>query len=129
MISSKDLIKNFENFCKLSGGRFENTLNPKCIKSSFSISLEVTESNGIFEKIILKIESISGDNEVIKLKNVKIIDLEKFSEEDEKGIYSYYTFNIITDKGVLSLKRAIREDKLIILYRNDTIEYESSIIF
>ncbi|MEM4588275.1 MAG: hypothetical protein QXW13_02025 [Nanopusillaceae archaeon] len=129
MVSSKDLIKNFETFCKLSGGKFENVLNPKCSKTSFSISLEISESNEIFEKIVLKIESISGDYEIIKLKNVKVLDIERFSEEDEKGAYAYYTFNIITDKGILSLKKAIREDKLIIIYKDNVVEYTSSIIF
>jgi len=129
MISSKDLIKNFEAFCRYVGGSFNQDLFPRCSKLSFSIVLEFSEKDGYFEKISIKIESTAGDYEVLKLENVKLLDIERFSEEGGKGSFEYYTMKISTDKGIIFLRKAIREDKLIISYKGEGISYESSIVF
>jgi len=129
MISSKDLIKNFEAFCKYVGGSFNQDLFPRCSKLSFSIVLEFSEREGYFEKLSIKIESTAGDYEVLKLENVKLLDIERFSEEGTKGSFEYYTMKITMDKGILLLRKAIREDKLIVSYKGEGISYESSIVF
>lgn len=129
MISSRDLVKNFEAFCKYVGGNFNQDLFPRCSKLSFSIVLEFSEKDGYFEKLSIRIESITGDYEVLKLENVRILDIERFSEEGAKGSFEYYTMKISTDKGSIFLRKVIREDKLIISYKGEGISYESSIVF
>jgi len=129
MISSKDLVKNFEAFCKYVGGSFNQDLFPRCSKLSFSIVLEFLEKEGYFEKLSIKIESTAGDYEVLKLENVRILDIERFSEEGTRGSFEYYTMKITMDKGILLLRKAIREDKLIVSYKGEGISYESSIVF
>ncbi|RIB35142.1 MAG: hypothetical protein BXU00_03005 [Candidatus Nanoclepta minutus] len=129
MRNSRDLVKNFEAFCKYVGGNFNQDIFPRCSKLSFSIVLEFVESEEYFEKLSIKIESTSGDYEVLKLENVKILDIERFSEEGARGSFEYYTLRISTDKGTIFLRRSIREDKLIISYKGEGISYESSIVF
>ncbi|EOD42662.1 Uncharacterized protein Nst1_394 [Candidatus Nanobsidianus stetteri] len=41
----------------------------------------------------------------------------------------YYIFNIYLDKGLLSIRRKIKEDKIIVYLKTTDIEYESSIVF
>jgi len=129
MRNSKDIIKNFEAFCKYVGGSFNQDLFPRCSKLSFSIVLEFVEREEYFEKLSIKIESTAGDYEVLRLENVKILDIERFSEEGTKGSFEYYTMKISTDKGSIFLRKAIREDKLIVSYKGESISYESSIVF
>ncbi len=129
MKDSKDIIKHFEAFCRYSGGNFNYDIYPKCSRLSFSIILEFSEKDGIFERFSLKIESTAGDYEVLRLENIKILDIQRFSEEGPEGIFKYYTMKIVTDKGVIFLKKYIREDKLVVSYEGENLKYESSIVF
>jgi len=129
MISTRDLVKNFEAFCKYVGGNFNQDIFPRCSKLSFSIALEFSEKDEYLEKLSIKIESTVGDYEILRLENIKLLSIERFSEEGTKGSFEYYTMKIDTDKGSIFLRKAIREDKLIVSYKGESVSYESSIVF
>jgi len=65
----------------------------------------------------------------LNIKDCKIVDCERLTKSNEMNELEYYIFNIYLDKGLLSIRRKIKEDKIIIYLKTTEIEYESSIVF
>ena len=127
-MSVSNLIRNFKMFCSMCDGKYEEEIFPSCKRFSFRISLEYLEKENTLSYLKLKIVSGEGDEEEINLYNVRILGVERKSEE-ENGVIRFYSLIIHTDKGILSLKKDIREDKLYVEFSGRDLKYRSSIIF
>lgn len=125
----EELVKNFEHFCRMCDGKFSYSLFPECKRLSYTIGMDFHELDNKLEYLTIKIISSEGDFEIFSLKDIYIEKIERLSENDENGNLAYYSLFIYTNKGVLSLKRAIRENKLIVSFSNEDLNYQSSVIF
>jgi len=72
---------------------------------------------------------MTSDFEILNIKNCKIIDCKRLTKNTEMNELEYYVFNIYLDKGLLSIRRKIKEDKIIVYLKTPEIEYKSSIVF
>ena len=125
----EELIKNFKVFCEMCEGKYVEDISPECRKFSFRIIFDFVEAKEKLEHLSLKVTSDEGDEEIFTIKDVRILNVERYSENDDKGELSYYVLNIVTDKGELKLKKNIKEDKLLISFKSNNLEYSSTIIF
>ena len=125
MIFDDKLKKEFSVFCKISGGEFKENAYLECSKENYSIKISYTDLG-----LSLMVGSkFTGDYEILNLNNVKVIDCERLSKNNDFGELEYYILNIYLDKGLLSIRRSIRENKIIIYLKTPDIEYESSVVF
>jgi len=116
--------KEFEMFCKISGGEYREGTYIECVRDKYYIRL--SEENGL---TFMAGSNITSDFEILNIKNCKIIDCERLTKNNEMNELEYYIFNIYLDKGLLSIRRKIKEDKIIVYLKTPEIEYESSIVF
>jgi len=116
--------KEFEIFCKISGGQYKEGIYIECVKDKYYIRL--SQENGL---AFIAGSNMTSDFEILNIKNCKIIDCERLTKSNEINELEYYVFNIYLDKGLLSIRRKIKEDKIIVYLKTPEIEYESSIVF
>ncbi len=125
MIFEDKIKKEFSTFCKISGGEFKENTYLECQKENYSIKITYTNIS-----VSLMVGSkITGDFEILNINNTKIIDAERLSKNNDFGELEYYIFNIYLDKGLISIRRSIKENKIIIYIKTSDIEYESSVVF
>lgn len=124
-----ELVKNFEQFCILCEGKFSYNVFPQCTKLTYTIRLDFHEIDDTLEYLKIRIISDEGDFEILSLFNVKIENIERKTENDEKGEMNYYVLNIYTNKGLLKLKKELKEDKFIVEFNGKDIKYSSSVLF
>lgn len=124
-----DLLKNFKVFCKMCDGTYREELFPECKKYSFKIGIEYLEKGDMLAYLVIKIVSDEGDEEILRLEDVRILEVRRISENDENGTLRFYTLYVKTNKGIISLKRDIRENKLVVNFENKDIWYRSTVIF
>ncbi|BFI73123.1 hypothetical protein YN1_1100 [Nanoarchaeota archaeon] len=125
MIFDDKIKKEFSIFCKISGGEFKENAYLECSKENYSIKISYTDIG----LSLIAGSKITGDYDILNINNVKIIDCERLSKNNDAGELEYYIFNIYLDKGLLSIRRSIRENKIIIYLKTTDIEYESSVLF
>ena len=125
----KELIKQFKKFCEMCEGSYKDSVFPMCVKYSFRISLEYLEREDYLEYLLVKIVSEEGDEEILRIRNVKILDVKRISENDESGVLRYYTLLVKTSNGTLYLRRDIKEKKLIVQFESPNISYKSIVLF
>ncbi|MGC9079159.1 MAG: hypothetical protein ACP5G1_00270 [Nanopusillaceae archaeon] len=125
MVLQDKLKKEFAFFCKISGGNFKEGLYFECERENYSIKVGYNGNN-----LSLTISSkLTGDYEVLSINNVKVMDVERLSKENDLREIEYYVLNIYLDKGILSIRKSSRENKLVINLKTSEIEYESSVLF
>ena len=129
MASINDITKHFKIFCEMCGGKYDETLLPQCVKSRFTITLDVVGGDTQIIKLLVKIISVEGDEEAFQLNNTRLVDVQRISENDHTGAIRYYTLNILTESGELSLKKDLKDNKLILSFKNSDITYVSTVIF
>lgn len=125
-----NLVKEFQNFCKLSGGTFEYSLFPVCRKLDYEIRLEYSAiDKDYLGYLSIKIISSKNDFEFINIKEAKLLNVKRDLDLDKNGEVSLYVLSILTDKGNLYIKRSSKEDKLFIVFESKNLNYQSSILF
>ncbi|GEM_PF-2360047 len=130
MSITNKLRKEYETFCKLGGGNFSDKLGLECSKFGYTIKINYLDLGEDKINLNIQINSAIQDFEVLSLKNVKILDVERLSQLSENNNeLSYYVLNIYLDIGILSLKKDIKNNKIIISLKTGNIEYQSSVIF
>jgi hypothetical protein len=125
----KELVKQFKKFCEMCEGTYDDSVFPTCKRYSFRISIEYLERDYWLEYFLVKIISEEGDEEVLRLNNIKILDVQRISENDSTGVLRYYTLVIKTDKGTLYLKRDIRSRQLVVQFESRDVSYKSVVLF
>ena len=125
MVFEDKIKKEFSTFCRISGGQFNENIYLECIKENYYIKISYTEVGVSF----MVGSKITGDFEILNINNAKIIDAERLSKNNDSGELEYYILNIYLDKGLLSIRRSVRENKIIIYLKTSEIEYESSVLF
>ncbi|MGC9133210.1 MAG: hypothetical protein ACP5GJ_02305 [Nanopusillaceae archaeon] len=125
MVFEDKLKKEFSMFCKISGGQFNENIYLECLKENYFIRINYTDIG----LSLTAGSKMTGDYEILNINNIKIIDVERLSKNNDSGELEYYILNIYLDKGLLSIRKSIRENKIIIHLKTDQIEYESSVLF
>ncbi|BBL45698.1 hypothetical protein MJ1_0545 [Nanobdella aerobiophila] len=119
------LKKEFSLFCKISGGNFIEDNSLQCTKEKYYIKI-------YYNDLGLSISAgskFTGDYDLLNLNNTKIVDVERISGNNDLGELEFYILKIYLDKGLLYIKRSVKEDKIIIHLQMNDLEYESSVLF